>query len=173
MQHLLLTTAVAKMAAMPACCGRSWMSERSASGYSDSSFTAGGFWVTRLSGGESWARGDEEEEPDGGDDREARSLSPAASSLVTLQNNFSPGNTQAQVTNNDFHQGIDSWASVVELGGYQWQSLVYNGNADAWIQPFKAVSTHYDLLTRISCTSQRALFRWTWRYCHIKDLPWL
>ena len=99
------------------------MSERSGSGYGDSSFTTGGFWVTRLSGGESWDGGDEEEEPDGGDDREARSLSPAASSLVTLQNNFSPGKAQVQVTighfsnqNSDFEQGIDFSVSV---GGYQ------------------------------------------------------
>lgn len=72
------------------------MSECSAAGYSGSSFTLSCFWLTRLSGVESWASG-EEEEPRGGD-REAKSLSPAASSLVTLQNNSSPENTQACVT---------------------------------------------------------------------------
>ena len=94
-QHSLFTTAVAKIAAMPACCGRSWMSERSAAGYSGSSFTTGCFWVTRLSGGDSWSRG--EEELAGGGNREARSSSPATSSLVTLQNSSSPENTQTQL----------------------------------------------------------------------------
>lgn len=65
------------------------MSEHSAAGYSGSSFTTGCFWVTRLSGGES---GEEEEPGGGGGGREARSLSPAVSSLVTLQNNCSPEN---------------------------------------------------------------------------------
>lgn len=72
------------------------MSERSAAGYSGSSFTTGCFWVTRLSGGESWASG--EEEGSGGGNREAKSFSPAASSLVTLQNNSSPENTKASLT---------------------------------------------------------------------------
>lgn len=39
----LLTTAVARMAAMPACCGSNWMSECSAAGYGESlgsAFTA-------------------------------------------------------------------------------------------------------------------------------------
>jgi len=56
--------------------------------------------VTRLSGGEGGVSGEEEEEeeeeeaePEGGGAREARSLWPAVSSLVTLQNNSSPGNT--------------------------------------------------------------------------------
>ncbi|TNN29415.1 hypothetical protein EYF80_060437 [Liparis tanakae] len=35
--------AVAKMAAMPACCGRSWISDSSAGEYTDSSFAAGAF----------------------------------------------------------------------------------------------------------------------------------
>lgn len=91
-QNSLLTMAVAKMAAMPACCGRSWISECSAAGYSGSSFTTGCFCVTRLSAGESWAS--EEEEESRGGETEAKSFSPAVSSLVTLQNSWSPANTK-------------------------------------------------------------------------------
>lgn len=76
------------------------MSDRNAAGYSGSSLTTNCFWVTMLSGGESWASG--EEEVPGVGDREARSLSPAASSLVTLQNNSSPENTQVLVTKQKF-----------------------------------------------------------------------
>lgn len=89
-QYSLLTTAVAKMAAMPACWGSSWMSERSAAGYRGSSFTAG------CSGGDSWAaREEKEEEEEGGrGDREARSFPLALTFVVTLQNSSSPGSQQ-------------------------------------------------------------------------------
>ena len=71
------------------------MSECRAAGYDGSSFTTGCFWVTRLSGGERWATNEEEEEEQGGGDRKAKSFSPAAISLVTLQNNSSPENTHS------------------------------------------------------------------------------
>lgn len=86
------------------------MSECSAAGYSDSSLTAGCFWAMRLSAGESWPSEEEEEEVEeesSRGDREAKSSSPAVSSLVTLQNNWPPGNTEAAlVTGNYCHLSV-------------------------------------------------------------------
>lgn len=74
----LLMTAVAKMAAMPACWGRSWISECRAAGYAGSSFTRT-LWVWVP---EDWSAVEQ--------DSVARSASPLDSSCVSLQNNAPP-----------------------------------------------------------------------------------
>ncbi len=74
----LLMTAVAKMAAMPACWGRSWISECSAAGYAGSSFTRT-LWVGVSA---NWSTVEQ--------DSVARRASPLDSSCVSLQNNAPP-----------------------------------------------------------------------------------